>query len=72
MGGMIWGMIIMPSSSFLKKQCNIFFCGPDELAWVTVDKAIELGLRPEVWPKTKKPDGQLRERRDQSRSRARL
>jgi ATP-dependent protease ClpP protease subunit len=35
-----------------------FSAGPNELAWVTVDKAVELGLRPEVWPKSKKPDVQ--------------
>jgi TPR repeat protein/ATP-dependent protease ClpP protease subunit len=35
-----------------------FSAGPNELAWVTVDKAIELGLGPEVWPEPKKPDVQ--------------
>jgi TPR repeat protein len=33
-----------------------FSAGPNEVVWVTVDKAVELGLRPEVWPQSKKPD----------------
>jgi TPR repeat protein len=33
-----------------------FSAGPNEVVWVTVDKAIELGLRPEIWPKSNSPD----------------
>jgi hypothetical protein len=40
-----------------EKAMNYFFsAAPEELAWVTFDKATELELRPEVWPKPKKSD----------------
>jgi TPR repeat protein len=38
-----------------KAMKYLFSAAPNELALVTVDKAIELGLRPEVWPKPKQP-----------------
>jgi hypothetical protein len=31
-----------------------FSAGPDEIAWVTAEKAEELGLRPTIWPKIQK------------------
>jgi len=41
-----------------KAMRYLFSAAPNELALVTVDKAIELGLSPEVWPKPKKRDVQ--------------